>query len=105
MVTFKSPATGDLMMLQAHAKALLNLLGKDEDKGIIQVADMPQALQVLTSLKEPDPQEAEAAKPETPDGQPMPFHDEPISLRKRALPLIKMIERAMAADKPIVWGV
>ncbi|RTL31613.1 MAG: DUF1840 family protein [Burkholderiales bacterium] len=113
MVKFKSQATGDLLMIQVHARALLSQIGKSDDKGIIEVADMPKVLLALKGL--PD----ELASDESSgiaglgdfdaegvqiEAQPA-FADEPISLRKRAVPLIKMIERAMAANKPIVWGV
>ena len=45
---FKSQATGDLVMVQATAQAVLQLLGKSADgPGIIEPADMPQALRIL----------------------------------------------------------
>ena len=41
------------------------------------------------------------------DGEPREpgFLGERVSLRLRAWPLIQMLEKAHAADKPIVWGV
>jgi len=109
-LTFKSQATGDLVMLKAHAEALLSAMGKsDLSKGILVPADMPGALAVLKAL--PDDarrgsQEAsdDAGEPVEPKPEPA-FADEAVSLRQRAWPLIQMIERAHAADKPIVWGV
>lgn len=97
-VKFKSQATGDLVMLGASAKAVLALINKvPEGPGILEPADMPQALAALKNA--PD----EVPPPE--DGHERTFSEEPISLRKRAYPLVLMIERALAADKPIVWGV
>jgi hypothetical protein len=101
-VKFQSQVSGDLLMLQVHAQALLKVLGKDENgPGILRVEDMPAALQALRALSDevPKPPEVETGE------EPLAFQEEPVSLRKRAVPLIKMIETAMAADKPIVWGV
>lgn len=107
-ITFKSQATGDLVMLNASAQALLKVLGKSaQGQGILVPADMPAALQALRSLPEPVKAEPQpVAEGEEPQPQIEPsFLDEAVSLRQRAWPLIQMIERALAADKPIVWGV
>ena len=111
-VTFKSQATGDLVMLDRHAEALLQRLGKTaKAAGTLTAAEMPQALTVLRAIE--DPRDAQAAAP-TPaedgggtDGiaPVLSFQDEPVSLRQRAVPLIRLIEQALAEGKPIVWGV
>ncbi|MBI5924881.1 MAG: DUF1840 domain-containing protein [Aquabacterium sp.] len=105
-LTFKSQATGNLIMVQAHALALLKVIGKaDQVKGVLEPADMPAALLALRELS--DEPIAPVAENETePSATPeLSFPDEFVSLRKRAWPLIKMIEEAQGADKPIVWGV
>lgn len=103
-VKFQSQVTGDLLMLQAHAQPLLKLLGKDEaGAGILRTEDMDAALVALRALSAAPPPSPVVG----PDGEEVEvgFQDEPISLYKRAVPLIKMIETAQAAGKPIVWGV
>lgn len=108
-VKFKSQATGDLVMVQAHAAAVLRVLGKSaEGQGILTPEDMPAALLVLKAL--PDQPELAPVDPhaDTDEVQARAepaFQDEAVSLRKRAWPLVKMIEEAQAAGKPIVWGV
>lgn len=109
-IKFKSQATGDLVMVQAHAMALLSRIGKPDDKGIIEVADMPSVLGVLKSLPDgpgqpPNPADQGQDDDQVDDTAPPAFADEFVSLHKRAWPLIKMIEEAQAAGKPIVWGV
>lgn len=105
-VIFKSKATGNLLMVNAHAEALLATLGKTaREPGILQVHEMPRALLVLHGL----PDDAE------PPGTPPPRDDDDreardqleawVSPRKRAWPLVRMIETAQAAGEPIVWGV
>lgn len=113
-ITFKSQATGNLVMLQKDAEALLRLIGKDvTPKGILDLHEMPAALVVLGGLPKDEaaprqalPQAPGAAQAVGDDEPDTPvFADEPVSLRQRAWPLIQMIERAQAAGKPIVWGV
>lgn len=96
-IIFKSQATGDLLMLQATAEALLPLIGKAPiGPGILEVADMPAAIAQL-----------KAAPPEqpSPDNELKSFADQDVSLHQRAVPLIRLIEQAHAGGKPIVWGV
>jgi Domain of unknown function (DUF1840) len=123
-VTFKSQATGNLVMLSAHAEALLKLLGKTAaEPGILEVADMPRALVTFRALEAdqlPDAPDAPAASEAArasdgahahdaerrqDDKPPVGFQDEPVSLRQRAAPFIRLIEQAQAGGKPIVWGV
>ena len=118
-ITFKSQATGDLFMVQAHAESLLKLLGKaPAAKGIIEPKDMPAALEILRALGDEVAEDEGASAPERArddaadadareDGEPREpgFLGERVSLRLRAWPLIQMLEKAHAADKPIVWGV
>ena len=109
-IKFKSQATGDLVMVQATATAVLALLGKSPDgPGILEPADMAGALAALRSASDEVPPNAQKdlSKGQDQDDDRMdpPFADEPVSLRKHAYPLILMIERAQAAGKPIVWGV
>ncbi|MBT9609301.1 MAG: DUF1840 family protein [Aquabacterium sp.] len=121
-ITFKSQATGDLVMLDKHAEALLQLLGKTaKAAGLLEPADMAHALTVLRAIE--DPRDAQAAaraeraaeapagdeqedeKEDEAPGLSLSFQDEPVSLRQRAAPFIRLIEQAQAEGKPIVWGV
>jgi len=107
-ITLRCAATGDLLLLQDVAKALLGLLGKDfSAPGILEPADMPRALGLLRALPAESPQSKsdEATQDDAQDEVVVPFADEAVPLGKRAWALIQMIERAMAAGKPIVWGV
>lgn len=114
-VTFKSQATGSLVMISAHAEALLRVLGKTAaEPGILEVPDMPRALAALRALSTDEPPEPPAADDDMgagagsrngEDKPPVGFQDEPVSLRQRAAPFIRLIEQAQAGNKPIVWGV
>lgn len=123
-ITFKSQATGDLVMLDKHAEALLHLLGKTaKAAGVLEPADMAHALTVLRAIEDPrdaqaaaraeraaeapagDEQEDEKEQEDEAPGLTLSFQDEPVSLRQRAAPFIRLIEQAQAEGKPIVWGV
>jgi Domain of unknown function (DUF1840) len=92
---FQSKATGDVIMLQPHGDQLMRLIGRDPaPKGIIEVADMPAAMQAL--------QQAAAAAPApsaNSDGE------RGVGLKQRVWPMIEMMKRSLAAGEPIVWGV
>ena len=52
-VKFKSKAAADLLMVSAHAEALLKTLGKTAAQpGILEPQDMPRALATLQGLPE-----------------------------------------------------
>lgn len=105
-VKFKSQATEDLLMLQAHAQQVLQLIGKDAaGSGILEPQDMPAALATLRNLPEPSAEVVESAPAAQDDDDLEPAPTEGVSLRKRAWPFVQMIERAHAARQPIVWGV
>jgi len=110
-ITFKSQATGDLVMLERHAEALLQRLGKTaKAAGTLTPAEMPHALVVLRAIEDPrETPSASATLSEADAGDAaaptLSFQDEPVSLRQRAVPLIRLIEQALAESKPIVWGV
>lgn len=104
MFTFKSQATDNLVMLQSTAEALLKLVGKSAaEPGIIEVPDMPRVLDALRGASSDVP--PPPVHPDTHEPIELPFADQPVSLHQRAAPLVRMVERALAEGKPIVWGV
>jgi Domain of unknown function (DUF1840) len=99
-IRLRCGVTADLLLLNDLGNKLLGLLGKvAQQPGIIEPEDMPRALAMLNALSD------EVSSAMVDERESVPFVEEPVSLRKRAWPLIKMIEEAQAAGKPIVWGV
>ena len=91
---FKSPATGDVIMLGPQGDQLLRLLGREPAaKGIIEPAAMPAAIAALQAAvqAEEDPTEEE--------GKPRP-----VGLRQRVWPMVEMLKRAHDAGEPVTWG-
>lgn len=108
---FKSQATGDVIMMAPHGDHLLHLLGREPaERGIIEVAHMPQCIATLQAAIEADDaaraqahkaaaSDAEAADPEALAAAP------PVGLRQRLWPVVEMLRQAHAEGKPVVWGV
>ena len=103
---FKSKAAGDLIMLEPTGRSVLQAIGKEPGaKGIIEVAQMSDAMQALRQAiaqEEADlkqAQEAALAKGEVPPKAPE------VSLRQKAVPFIDMLQRCLKEEQPIVWGV
>lgn len=111
---FKSRASADVILLEAQARDLLEIIGKraSEPKGIITVAQLPAALKALHAAQEASKahskflhQEAHAEASDD-DGHAEPaFADEHVSLGHRAVPFIDMLTEALKQNVDVVWGV
>jgi hypothetical protein len=109
MYKFKSPAAGDLIMLEPNGRQILSILGRTDPasqaQGILLPEDMPEAIARLqTAIQADEDHKAQVIK-EAQDQGETPPRFEGISLRQRAVPFIEMIKRCQKADKEIVWGV
>jgi hypothetical protein len=107
---FKSKAAGDLIMLQANGRRVLEIIGKNTtpgsgDKGIILPEQMAAAIVALQAAVAREEADQQAALAEALRLQKAPPRFEAIGLRQRALPFIEMLRRCQKADKDIVWGV
>lgn len=103
---FKSKAAGDVIMLEAHGRRLLEIIGKTPGPtGIILPEQMPAALSAL-ELAIADAEARQQAQDEAARaaGQEPPRR-EGVSLRQRAVPLMDMMRRASKAEREITWGV
>ena len=92
---FKSKAGGDVIMLQPHGDQLLRLIGREpSSKGIIEVADMPGAVEALQKAAAQSDAPADDASGER-----------GVGLKQRVWPMVELLKRSLAASEPIVWGV
>ncbi|NML42950.1 DUF1840 domain-containing protein [Ramlibacter sp. G-1-2-2] len=102
---FKSKAAGDLIMLEPNGRRVLEIVGKDPGpQGIIQVTEMPGAIQKLEDTITREEAEQKAAVEEARSKGQVPPSLSAISLRQRALPFIDMLKRCQQEGKDIVWG-
>ena len=107
---FKSKATADLIMLEASGKQILRIIGKEPvPKGIVEVAEMPEAIEALRRAVQEEEDalaQIKAQKAQDTDEAKSPATDreQTVSLRQRATPFIEMLQRAHKAGKDLVWG-
>jgi hypothetical protein len=101
---FKSKAAADLIMTGPVGDRMLALIGKGPSpKGIIDVAELPAAIQALErAVAAESPQ---GANDEDEGGSAPGAGGDNVSLRRRMWPMVEMMKRAQAGDEPIVWGV
>lgn len=109
---FKSRATADLIMLDASARKLLAIVGKDADgPGIITAMQIPGALAALEQAVLAE-EAQRAAAGETQDEADGTQEDEDaapagaadaVSLRQRTAPFIDMLKRSVAEGRDVTW--
>jgi Domain of unknown function (DUF1840) len=107
---FKSKIDGDLIMLELHARHVLQIIGKEAGpQGIILPEDIPAALAALEqaiALDEAAKLAASKAIKETVgDLDANPVTADVVSLRQRTLPFINLLRSCHSANASIVWGV
>jgi Domain of unknown function (DUF1840) len=114
---FKSKATGDLIMLEANGRRVLQIIGKDPSStGIILPAQMPTAMAALESAIASEETAVAEAKAATKLKAQNAFGDDHaatssynnadvVPLRQRALPFIELLKSSHSAGVEIVWGV
>ncbi len=103
---FKSKATGDLIMLEPNGRHALQIIGKEPGpKGIIQVQEMQGAIAALQQAIVDDETQREAERQTAQaEGREIAV-DEAISLRRRLVPMIDMLQRCHKEKADVVWGV
>lgn len=94
LVTFHTDAYEDLTYFTDIAKRLLALMGHSGTiPGAIKSENLPEALKSLQSGLE---KEDSTVKDDEED-------DDQISLQKRAVPLIALLQAAIKKDKDVLW--
>jgi hypothetical protein len=113
LITFTSKAAAEVTMYKEHAKRILDLLGKDVDRGVITAAEAPQAVAVLekeiaeTRLhqasddvqRDVHAHHGEASEDTDHEGM------EVVSFATRAYPLLEMLRAARDGGFDVLWGV
>lgn len=102
IITFKSKASGDVIMFGDVAKQMLRIMGKREDvPGIVTVEQLPEAVARLKA--------AVAAERAGVGGGAAALEDEDeaarerVTLSQRAVPLIDLLERSLKEQVPVLW--
>jgi len=104
---FKSRAAGDLVMLEASGRRVLEILGKDPTApGVLTREQIPAAIQALQAAVLADEAERERlAREAQAQDQPVPELAEHVTLRMRSAPFIEMLQHSLREGSDVVWGV
>lgn len=93
---FKSKDMGDVLMLEAGGRQILDIIGKDSGRtGIILSAQMPAAIKALEA----------AIALEASGDVDRDTVVEGVALHQRATPFIDMLRCNHEAGQDVVWGV
>jgi hypothetical protein len=108
LITFKSPASADVIMFGDAAKTLLEILEKDplDPKGIITAAQVPGAIARLSAAIQTDRAEHASAQPdedEKGDDEKPQGMAASVRLYQRAFPLLQMLEYALKEKTHVIW--
>lgn len=100
LVKFESPAHADLLMFGDVAIALLRLMGNSgKVPGALMPQDIPEALANLQAAVTANPE-----RPLNPQRDADQEHEgQSVTLARRALPLIDLLETALARDTHVIW--
>jgi hypothetical protein len=113
LITFTSKAAAEVTMYKEHAKRILDLLGKDVNRGVITAAEAPQAVEVLEKeiaetrmhhASDDVKRDVNAHHGEVGDDSD---HEgmEVVSFATRAYPLLEMLRAARNEGRDVLWGV
>lgn len=104
---FKSQATADVVMLEANAHQLLDIVGKAAGpQGIFTVDQIPAAVTALeTAVHRETEQHRHNHDARATEGHDEVAEREHVGLHQRAAPLLDMLKRSLSEGRDVVWGV
>ena len=101
LIRFTSDVAGHFIMLGDNALPLLRLMGMSgREEGAVSGEDLRQALQTLQAGLQ---RAAELAARPAQDSEDDDGNVVPVSLQRRALPLLEMLQRAAREDGYVMW--
>jgi hypothetical protein len=112
LITFKSKAYPNVLMMQDHAQRIFDLLHKDPERGVITAEEAPQAVELLEhevdesrkhQATDEVEQDVKAHHGDVEDGE----HEqaEAVTFSTRAYPLLEMLRAARDQGADVLWGV
>src|ERR1700761_7686191 len=107
LITFKTSAAPDVMMLENLAEYLLGIIGKHlSARGVITHDELPVAIQKLEAAVVVDKKERAEHDGHFHEGEEgHEPHEIPIGLAQRAYPFLDMLRLAQKDNTDILWGV
>jgi hypothetical protein len=106
LVTFSSKAGADILMLAQHAKPLLTIIGKNDDKdlltrGVLMPEQLKEAIMLLEQAIAAEPRQTR--EDEQDSDLPKDALTMPVGLRQRSFPLLDLLKRAQSQQVLVMW--
>ncbi|MFJ4293598.1 DUF1840 domain-containing protein [Cupriavidus sp. NPDC089707] len=106
LITFKSHAAQDLIMMKDLAVTLLGIIGKRlGERGVITVEELPRAIQKLEAAVDDARRDHPANSAVEEPGKADEDEDEPLHLGQRAYPFLDMLRASQREGTNVLWGV
>jgi hypothetical protein len=103
---FKSRASQGFVMLELHARQLLEIIGKaPERKGVVTQEQLPGAIAALEAALAREGHNAHNNDDFAVEGHDEAAEKQHISLHQRAAPLLHMLKDSLAEKKDVTWEV
>jgi hypothetical protein len=101
---FQSRATPEFVMLEAHARQLLDVVGKPPaPQGIITVEQIPAAIAALESAVARESGNVHNHDDHVVEGHDDDAEKQHVGLHQRAAPLLHMLKDSLAEQKDVTW--
>lgn len=115
LIIFKSKAAAEVIMYKEHIAAVLEMLGKNLERGVITAAETSYAIQQIEKLVEEDKQQRklqEQTKGNEEDKEDEDLNEfekkkklDTVTLSARLFPLLEMLRAANKKQTDVLWGV
>jgi MoxR-like ATPase len=112
LVSFKSTAAAEIIMYKEHIAAVLELLGKDIERGVITAAETTSAIQKIEALIEADKKQRQLLESaedsdadEDLDSIEKKKKNDVVTLSARLFPFLDMLRAANKKQKDVLWGI
>ncbi len=110
LITFTSKSSADVLMYEVHAKPLIDLLGKDIQRGVITAEETTEAIAriesaIADSKRHPDTSHQATASDNVDDELSDQMGASGVSFGARAFPLLEMLRAAQRDKQFVMWGV
>jgi hypothetical protein len=104
LITFKSRAAGDVLMLGKNGQQMLSILGKDahDPRGIVTVEQLPAAIAALNAAATADRAKPSTAQNDDDEDAPQGMAA-PVGLAQRIVPLLELCQYALRDKEPVIW--
>ena len=108
LVTFRSKAAAEVLMLSEHALPLLQAAGKSVDtvpeRGVFTPEQLDGAIAGLErAIAESQPVSHDDDEDPDDDKPPVPAIARPVSVEQRAYPVLEMLRKARGANENVMW--